>query len=125
MPTFQGTKTIILQPSDSNVPYKFEYTVCSGSTTNDGGIPWGHTINSTATYVKAHRIDGTEMTTSSTGIIANSSHTGFVTTVWLTYPSSTGVVAGKYHLKFLPTINDGTTSYVREFDFPRLLLKDL
>lgn len=125
MPQFEGTKTIILQPSDSNVPYKFEFTVCSGTTTNDGAIPNGHTITSTATYVKAHRIDGTAMTTGTTGLIAASSHTGFITTIWLTYPSSTGTVGGRYHLTFYPTISDGTTTYVKEFNFNRLVLKDL
>jgi hypothetical protein len=125
MPQYEGTSVITLQPYDTNIPYQFEFTVCSASTANDGAIPAGHTINSTATYVKAHRIDGTAMTTSSTGIIAASSHTGFITTIWLTYPTSTGVVGGRYHLTLFPTISDGTTTYAKEFNFNRLVLKDL
>ena len=126
MPSFEGTQTIILEPDDSNVPDQFEFTVCSASTANDGGIPYGHTITSTASWAKAHRIDGTNMTTGTTGLITATSFTSFTCTAWLTYPTSSGTVGGRYHIKFLPTITDGTTAvFVKEFDFNRVLLKDL
>ncbi len=120
MPQFEGTNVITLQPNDINVPYKFEFTVCSGTTTNDGAIPSGHTLSSAV--VTAHRIDGTVVTT---GLVANTSMTGFVDAVWLSYPTSVGTVGGRYHIQLLPTISDGTTTYTKEFNFNRIVLKDL
>ena len=119
MPQYEGTSVITLQPNDVNVPYQFEFTVCSGTTTNDGGIPAGHTLSSVT--VTAHRIDGTAVPT----LIAHSSYTGFIETVWLSYPTSVGTVGGRYHLQILPTISDGTTTYTKEFNFNRIVLKDL
>lgn len=119
MPDFQGTKSIILQPSDVRVPYTFTWTVCSASTSNDGAIPYGHTVSSNVTTI-THE-SGTVCTT---GILASSSHTGWVTTLWLAYPSSSGFLTGKYHVKFVPTIADATTTYTKEFDFNRLIVRD-
>jgi len=115
MPNFDGTKIIILQPTESNVVYKFHFTQCSNSTANDGGIPYGLTItNSTVT---CHREDGTNYTTQ---IISVTSLTSFITSVLLSYDSSAG--PGKYHLRFKNTLSDGS---IKEFDFNRLVLKDL
>lgn len=119
MPDFEGSKPIFLQPSDARVPYAFEYTVCSATTANDGGLPFGHTISSIITAI--HREDGTVMTTD---ILASSSATGQVHTVLLSYPTTAGVT-GKYHMTFKATISDGTTTYVREFDFNRLIVRNL
>lgn len=119
MPDFQGTKAIILQPSDSMVPYTFTWTICSASTANDGAIPYAHTVSSVVTSV-THE-DGTVCTT---GILATSSHTGSVTSIFLTYPASSGFKTGKYHVKFVATISDGTTTFAKEFDFNRLQVKD-
>lgn len=117
MPYFTGTKAIIIQPSDSAVPYTFHFTVCSNATANDGAIPYGLTItNSTVT---AHREDGTAVTT---GIISVTSLTSYITTVLLSYPTSTGVVAGKYHLTFKNTLSDTS---IKEFDFNRVIVKNL
>lgn len=119
MPDFQGTKPIILQPNDVMVPYTWTWTICTASTGNDGAIPYGHTVSSVVTSI-THE-SGTVCTT---GILASSSHSGAVTTTFLTYPSSSGFLTGKYHMKFTATISDGTTAFVKEFDFNRLVVKD-
>ncbi len=117
MPDFEGTKVIILQPSDVAVPYQFGFTVCSGATENDGAIPFALTISSMA--VTAHRQDGGIVTT---GMIFNSSHTAWVTVVRLSYCTSSGAQTGKYHLTFAATLSDAS---VKEFDFNRVQMRNL
>ena len=119
MPDFEGSRAIIIQPTDVMVPYSFNFTVCTSSTGNDGALPFGHTINSMA--VAAHHENGTVM---STAIIGASVHSSFTTLVSFSYPSSTGIVLGKYHLTFTATVSDGTTTYTREFDFNRVMVKN-
>ncbi len=121
MPDFEGTKAIILQPGDIAVPRQWEFTVCSGSTTNDGALPFEYSIDSVATTI--HREDGTNLTTS---ILSTSSCTGNILTTWLTY-TTVSPVPGKHHMKFTAVINNptGTTEYTEEFDFNRLILKDI
>ena len=119
MPDFQGTKSIILQPGDVGVPYTFTWTVCTSSTGNDGAIPFLHTVSGVVTTI--HHENGTVY---STALLAASSHTDPVTTIFLSYPTSSGAVTGKYHAKFVATINDGTTDFIKEFDFNRIVVKD-
>jgi len=121
MSDFEGSKSIILQPGDAAIPYTFEWTVCSASTGNDGGIPYGHSLSSVVSSV--HHEDGTVL---STAIISASSVTNNVLTIWLSYPTCTGTIfTGRHHMEFLATISDGTTTYIKEFDFNRLILGDL
>ncbi len=119
MPDFEGTKPIILQPGDFGVPRQWEFTVCSNSTGNDGGLPWGHSLSSVVTTI--HREDGTNLTAS---ILASSSCTGNILTTWLKYTTA-NAIPGKHHIKFTATIDMVTTSYTEEFDFNRLILKDI
>lgn len=119
MPDFQGTQSIFLQPGDAAVPYTFEITVSSNSTANDGAIPYGHSVSSVVTSV--HREDGTVVTT---GIVTTSSETADVVTLWLKYPSSSGFQTGKHHITFTCTIADATTTYTRELDFNRLIVRN-
>lgn len=115
MPAFEGTKIIVLQPTEVDVPYRFHFTVCSATTANDGAIPYGLTIaESSAT---CHSEDGTDF---SADIISLTSLTSFYTTLRLTYSTLAG--PGKYHLRFKNTLSDGA---FKEFDFNRLVLKDL
>jgi hypothetical protein len=48
-----------------------------------------------------------------------------VATILLSFPSSTGALSGKYHLTFTATISDGTTTYSKEFDFNRIMVRNL
>ncbi len=118
MPNFEGTKPIFLQPYDAKVPYSFEYTVCSATTANDGTLPYSHTLSSVVTSV--HREDA-----EIADIISASSVTGQVHTIWITYPATVPVYTGRYHLTFKATVSDGTTTYVKEFDFNRLIVRNL
>ena len=121
MPDFEGFKSIILQPGDHEVPKQWEFTVCSASTANDGALPFGHSISSVVTTI--HREDGTDVTVN---ILSTSSCTGNILTTWLQYTTSTGTgVLGKHHMTFRATITDGTTTYTNEFDFNRLILKNV
>jgi hypothetical protein len=119
MPSFDGYKPIILQPYDSAVCYQFGFSVCSTTTANDGSIPYGLTISNSS--VRCHKEDGTVCTT---GIVVNSSHTGWVTSVLLTYPTTAvvAVLPGKYHLTFKLTLSDAS---IKEFDFNRLIVRNL
>lgn len=119
MPDFEGTKSIILQPGDVGVPYTFTWTICTSSTGNDGAIPFGHTVSGVVTTI--HHENGTVY---STALLAASSHTGQVTSIFLSYPTSSGYVSGKYHATFIATISDGTTTFAKEFDFNRIIVKD-
>jgi len=117
MPYFDGHKPIILQPNDNSIQYQFGFSACSATTANDGSIPYGLSISNSS--VSCHREDGTICTT---GIIANSSHTGWVTSVLLSYPTSSGAQTGRYHLTFKLTLSDAS---IKEFDFNRLLVRDI
>lgn len=116
MPSFDGYKPIILQPLDVAIPYQFGFSACSVTTANDGSIPYNLTIVQSS--ASCHCEDGV----SCTGIIAGSSHTGWVTSLLLSYPTSSGAHAGKYHLNFKLTLSDAS---IKEFDFNRLLVRNL
>ena len=119
MPDFQGSKSIILQPGDIGVPYTFTWTICTSSTGNDGAIPYGHTVSTVATNI--HHENTISYTTA---LLAASSHNVTVTTIFLSYPTSSGFISGKYHATFTATISDGTTTFLKTFDFNRIIVKD-
>lgn len=113
---FKGSDWITIQPNDLLVPYSFLFTVCSASTKNDGAIPYGETI--TRVDPTIHTESGTVCTTE---ILIESSLTSFTDTLWLSYPSTRGV--GRYHITFNVALSN--TSNVIEFDFNRLVAKDV
>lgn len=113
---FKGDDIITLQPGDAIVPYSFRFTVCSGTTKNDGALPYGETISSCT--VTAHTEAGTAATTS---VIETTSLTSFTEMVWLNYPTALG--AGRYHLTFLVYLT--ATSQSIEFDFNRIVAKNI
>jgi len=117
MPSFDGYKPIILQPLDSSTPYQFGFSACSATTANDGSIPYNLTISNSS--VSCHGQDKLDYTT---GIIGNSSHTGWVTTLLLCYPTSAGALTGTYHITFKLTLSDAS---IKEFDFNRLIVRNL
>ncbi len=119
MPDFQGSKSIFLQPGDTKVPYGFKWTICTGTTENDGAIPYGQSVSSVLTAIKHE--SGLVCTT---GILTSSSLSAGITTILLTYPSSSGFLTGRYHITFTVTIVDGATTYTKDFDFNRLIVRD-
>ena len=113
--SFQGTKTILLQPASDSVPYTFTFPVNSSATANDGAIPFLDTIASAV--VKAFSEAGTDVTTE---IVEGSSETTTVVTVELTYPPTSK--QGRYSLEFVLTLASGA---VMEFDFTRVYALDV
>ena len=113
--SFQGVKTITLQPGSATVPYTFTFTACSSATANDGSIPYGDTISSVT--VKAFDETGTDK---SSELVASSSTTTTVVTANLKWPTTAG--AGRYSLEFVLTLTSGT---VMEFDFTRVYAEEI
>jgi len=113
--SFDGTKTIRLQPDSADVPYTFSFTINSSLTANDGSLPFGTTISSAA--VKAFDEDGNDVTAQ---MVGSTSETTTVVTVPLTYPAAAG--SGRYSLELVLTLS---SSAVMEFDFTRVYAKDV
>lgn len=112
---FKGAKAIVLQPSDEAVPFKFQFTICSSASANDGAIPYGDSVSSVE--VTAHTEAGADVT--SELINGTPAVTSNVVTVVLDYPSITG--EGTYHMKLVITTANGV---VIEFDFDRVFARN-
>lgn len=113
--SFQGVADIILQPGSATVPYAFTFEAASSATANDGSLPTGTTISSTA--IRAFDEAGNDVTAE---MVASESSTTTVQTINLKYPATTGV--GRYSLEMLLTLSSGA---VMEFDFTRVFAKDI
>lgn len=123
---FQGSNLIQLQPGDTSVPFKFQFTVASSSGKSDGALPYASTVVSCV--ADAHR--GNDGVAVSTGSIVQAasdfSYDGNTVVIPLTYSSSVG--DGIYHLSIGVTASiNGSTSdlFVKEFDFNRISVGDI
>jgi len=115
MPSMRrDTSSIILQPNDYYVAYKFVSAACSSDAANDGNIPYGTNVSSAA--VTAKDADGNTVT----DLVAEYATADNVVTVKLSYPSISG--DGKYSLTFALTLDNGET--VIEEDYNRVIAKD-
>ena len=117
---FQGRSAIVLQPLDSSAIYRFNVTIASSSTKNDGAIPYDWSVHKHT--ITIHRSDGSSDATSV--LIADTTRDGNVLVEKL---SGTTVLSGLYHMRFKVTITQGATTdlaMVREFDFNRLQVKN-
>lgn len=114
MPSFQGDDIIRLQPNDSGLVYRFEFTQTSSNTANDGFLPPGTTVSGIT--VTAHKEDGTDATSDliDTGSAVNNN----IATIPLKYPGSEGI----YHIRIICALDDGSTV---EADFNRVKAEDL
>lgn len=119
MPSFRSVAPISksridLQPFSTDVPYQFEFEICSAEGANDGVIPYGDTI---ASYtLVAYDKDGTDVTSE---IVSSHSRSTNIITVLLKYPAISG--KGRYKLTFNITTSNGMKD---EFDFGRVFAKD-
>ena len=111
--SFQGVKTITLQPG-SNITRTFTFAACSSATANDGSIPYNTTIS--GIDVKAFDESGTDRTAE---IVVSESNTTLALTVKTKYPATTG--NGRYSLEFVLTFSNGDTE---EYDFTRVYAED-
>jgi len=117
--TFDGVKTINLQPGERDVPLRMRVTIASASTANDGFIPFGSTLSSVA--VTAHN---GETRSSSTQLIAATSISGNTVVIYLDH--TTKLEAGTYHIETRGTfsVSGSTKQLVRQMDFNRVIMKD-
>ena len=116
MPSFKGQRTIVLQPSDLDIGYTFEFPIKSTATASEGFLPYGTTIVSGT--VTAHNEDNTVDVT--TDLITSYTNNHDDVSVVMKYPSTNG--AGTYHLEFVLFL---TTGSEMEADYNRVIAQDL
>jgi len=119
--TFDGVKTINLQPGEVDVPLRMRFTIASASTVNDGFVPYGSTL-STATVTAHHG----QSRSSSTQMIAGTSVSPANNTIVVYLQYTTELVAGLYHVTALGTfsISGSTKQLIRQMNFNRISMKD-
>jgi hypothetical protein len=114
MPDFRGENKFVLQPGDSNVPFRFKFEPCSAEDVNDGSLPYNTSIASVV--VTAFDSDGTDVT--STMIANTPSVLNDIVYFRVNYPGA----AGRYTVEIVATLDDGAD---KEFNFNRFVAKDL
>jgi len=82
--SFQGVKSIVIQPGSATVPYTFTFAACSTATANDGSIPFGTTISSAV--IKIFSDNGVDRT--SEIVVGTPTNTTTVLTISLKYPAT-------------------------------------
>lgn len=120
MDSFQGSGTINLQRGTSNVPYRFQVTVASSSTLNDGALPYGSTLCS---FTVNAFLKGTTRSTTAPVITKSLSSNQMILRLGWT----TAVNQGLYRIEFsiIASVNGSTVTPIkRQFEFDRLLLKE-
>jgi hypothetical protein len=118
---FKGSASVTLYPGDVNVPLVLRFPPASGSTMNDGAVPYGSTISASSALVY-YLDDGSAGTTTllSTTPVSASSHN---VTVWLTH--STAVKKGLHSVVATVTwaLSGSTRLMTRPFDLDRVFVK--
>ena len=117
--SFKDQSHVVLQSGDANVAYAFKFRPCSGSTTNDGAIPYGSTLAGSS--VAGYDEQGRDVST--TLVVARSLSSNIVT-VYLTHSST--FVSGTYKLTFNNTysLSGSTRIMSKEADYRRVLVGD-
>ncbi len=115
---FQGSGSITLYSGDANVPVSLRFPPATGSTKNDGAVPYGSTIHSYS--VVSRYLDDDS---SSTALISSLTASSERVTVYLQH--STSVPAGLHYLYATVTFSlSGTTlRMTRPFDLDRIFVK--
>jgi hypothetical protein len=113
MPGFKEKGQIALEPYSENVPYTFEFTVCSAATANDGRLPFGDSLSVCA--VTGYDINGNE----AAGLVGPvNAPVANIVTVPLSYPTAG---PGRYKLTFRYETSNGVKD---ELDFDRVVAAD-
>jgi len=115
---FQGSGSITLYPGDENVPISMRFPPCTGSTKNDGAVPYGSTID-TATATASYLDDGT----ASTALISAVTYSSHKVIIYLTH--STSAPKGLHSVISTVTwsLSGSTRLMTRPFDLDRILVK--
>jgi len=117
--SFKGSEKIDIQPGDANVPLQMRLNPASGSTKNDGAIPYGSTV-ATATF----KVHNAESNSSSTALLSNTSEAGVsssnVIIAYFSYSST--LREGLYHVTATVgcSLSGSTVLMYREFDYNRI-----
>ena len=115
---FQGSGSITLCSGDVNVPISMRFPPCTGSTKNDGAVPYGSTIRSvTATAIY---LDDNTFSTILISSVAASSHEVIV---YLTHSSS--VPKGLHSVIATVTwdLSGSMRQMTRPFDLDRVFVR--
>ena len=121
--SFKGNKSVDIQPGDVNVPLHMRINPASGSTKNDGSIPYGSTV-ATATF----KVHNAESNSSSTAMLTNTTEAGVsssnVIVAYFSYSST--LREGLYHVTATVgmSLSGSTVLAYRDFDFNRIYMKD-
>ena len=115
---FQGSGSLTLYPGDANVPINLRFPPATGSTKNDGAVPYGSTIYSCAVTAKFFDDDS-----SSTALISSYTASSHHVTVYLSH--STTVPVGLHYLYATVTwtLSGSTLRMTRPFDLDRIYIK--
>ena len=120
---FKGSASVTLYPGDVNVPLVLRFPPASGSTMNDGAVPYGSTIVS-ATVLVRYLDDGSTGTTDllSTAAVTLAGSGGTLT-VWIGH--STAVATGLHSVVTDVTwdLAGSTKRMTRPFDLDRIFVK--
>jgi len=115
---FQGSGSLTLYAGDANVAVQLRFPPATGSTKNDGAIPYGSTIHSCAVTARNY-----ETRASSTALIGSYAASSNHVTVYLKH--STSVATGQYELIATVTwaLSGTTLRMTRPFDLDRIFIK--
>ena len=115
---FQGSGSITLYPGDANVPINLRFPPATGSTKNDGAVPYGSSIHSYTVTAKYY-----DDNSSSTGLIASVAGSSHRVTVYLSH--STSEPKGLHYLYATITwaLSGTTVRMSRPFDLDRIYVK--
>jgi hypothetical protein len=116
---FQGSGSIVLYSGDINIPLSMRFPPATGSTKNDGAVPYGSTIVSQTALAK-YLDDNTSGTTTLISFVASSSHK---VTVWLSHSSN--VPTGLHSIIATITwdLSGSTRQMTRPFDLDRVFVR--
>ena len=121
---FKGSGSITLYPGDINVPIGLRFPPATGSTKNDGAVPFGSTIVSSSaliTYLDGGGTGSTVLLSTAPNVSA-SSHT---VTVFITHSTSAPYNKGLYSVVATVTwaLSGSTRQMTRPFDLDRVFVK--
>ena len=119
---FSGSESITLYPGDINVPLVLRFPSASGSTKNDGALPYGSTIISTSALVY-YLDDGSSGSTVLLSTDSAEASTNNVVTVWLTHSSDANKGLHSVVATIVCNISGSTRNMTRPFDFDRVWVK--
>ena len=116
---FKGSGSITLYPGDVNVPLVLRFPPATGSTKNDGAVPYGSTIISQT--VVARYLDSS--TTGTTGLIEEVASVGQAVTVFLTHDSSASIGLHSVIATVKFSLSGSALEMTRPFDLDRVWVK--